>query len=59
MLAVVEGLPGVGPERAEALLRKFGTLSALFSASAEELEQVEGIGEKTARRLEELFRLRF
>jgi ERCC4-type nuclease len=59
MLAVVEGLPGVGPERAEALLRKFGTLSALFSASAEELEQVEGVGEKTAKRLEELFRLKF
>jgi ERCC4-type nuclease len=59
MLAVVEGLPGVGPERAEALLKKFGTLSALFSASAEELEQVEGVGEKTARRLEELFRLKF
>jgi len=41
------------------LLRRFGTLSALFSARAEELEQVEGVGEKTARRLEELFRTRF
>jgi len=59
MLSVVEGLPGVGPGRAEALLRRFGTLSALFSARAEELEQVEGVGEKTARRLEELFRTKF
>ena len=56
MLSVVEGLPGVGPERAEALLRRFSTLSSLFSASAEELEQVEGVGEKTAKRLEGLFR---
>lgn len=58
-LAVVEALPGVGPGRARALLGRFGSLAALFSASAGELEGVEGVGRKTAARLEALFRLRW
>lgn len=58
-LSVVASLPGVGPGRASRLLERFGTLQRLFSATGPELEQVDGIGEKTSARLERLFRLPF
>jgi DNA excision repair protein ERCC-4 len=47
-LRVLQGLPGVGPDRAKALLERFKTVRACFSASAAELMEVEGIGPKTA-----------
>ncbi|MGD9644875.1 MAG: DNA-processing protein DprA [Pirellulales bacterium] len=37
---------GIGPRLAEALLARFGTATAIFSASRDELCQVEGIGAK-------------
>jgi ERCC4-type nuclease len=48
MRYLVEDLPGIGPKRASALLERFGSLRLLFSATEEELGQVEGIGAKTA-----------
>ncbi len=47
-LRLLQGLPGVGPARANQLLEKFGSVEAAMTASLEELEQVEGIGTKTA-----------
>ncbi len=44
-------LPGIGPDRAERLLEKFGSVEKCLSASAEELAAIEGIGEKTAERI--------
>jgi Fanconi anemia group M protein len=38
----------VGPKTAREILATFGTLRAIFTASAEELMQVEGVGEKVA-----------
>jgi Fanconi anemia group M protein len=38
----------VGPKLAERLLDHFGSVAAVFSASEEELQVVEGVGEKTA-----------
>ena len=46
---VVEGLPNVSGVRAINLLRSFKTIKALANASLQELQSVEGIGEKIAR----------
>ena len=48
---LVEGLPGVDPERARALLRHFCTARAVFAAGKEELMAVEGMTEKAANRI--------
>lgn len=47
-LYVLQGLPGVGPTRAQRLLQQFGSVEAVMTASVESLEEVEGIGPKTA-----------
>ncbi|MHA1730320.1 MAG: DEAD/DEAH box helicase [Promethearchaeota archaeon] len=52
--ALVARVPGINIARARALLRKFGTLRALFSAGTGELQAVEGIGPKLAREIEEV-----
>ncbi|MFP4614531.1 MAG: ERCC4 domain-containing protein [Thiohalorhabdus sp.] len=51
---LVEGLPGVDPELARALLRQFGTARAVFQASREELLAVEGMREKVANRISDV-----
>ena len=53
-LYVLQGLPGIGPERAERLLDTFGSLESIFGADEMELAEVEGIGDKTARRIRNL-----
>jgi len=50
-LQLLQGLPGVGPERARCLLETFGSVEAVFMASAEELVKVFGIGESTAKNI--------
>jgi DNA excision repair protein ERCC-4 len=47
-LRVLQGLPGIGRDRARRLLERFKTVRACFSASKTELMKVEGIGPKTA-----------
>ena len=47
-LRVLQGLPGVGPDRASGLLQRFKTVRACFNASTTELMEAEGIGPKTA-----------
>lgn len=47
-LYVLQGLPGVGSTRAQRLLEQFGSVEAVMTASVESLEEVEGIGPKTA-----------
>jgi ERCC4-type nuclease len=46
---LLQGLPGVGPERAARLLERFGTVEAVVTASAAALESVPGIGARTAK----------
>jgi ERCC4-type nuclease len=50
-LFVLQGLPGVGPERAARLLERFGSVQAVTAASADELTEVDGLGETTAARI--------
>lgn len=52
---VVSSLPGLGVQTARKLLETFGSLKALVNASREELLAVDGVGEKTAERLLEIF----
>ena len=47
-LYILQGLPGVGHERALRLLEKFGSVEGVMRASRNELQAVEGIGAKTA-----------
>jgi ERCC4-type nuclease len=47
-LHVLQGLPGVGPRKAERLLAVFGSVEAVMAARPEELRQIEGIGASTA-----------
>lgn len=48
---VLQGLPGVGPERAARLLERFGSVRAVLTADKEALASVSGIGERTAGRI--------
>jgi len=48
---IVEGLPNVSATLAKRLLRHFGNVERVFTATEEELREVEGIGEKKAREI--------
>ena len=47
-LFILQGLPGVGPERAVRLLDRFGSVERIAAATTDDLAQVYGIGETTA-----------
>jgi excinuclease ABC subunit C len=49
--SILDGLPGIGPTRKQALLRHFGSPEAVLGASREELEAVPGVPSKVARQL--------
>jgi ERCC4-type nuclease len=51
-LYVLEGLPGIGPQKAAALLDHFGTVRAAMTASEEGLCQIKGIHHLTAAKIE-------
>lgn len=48
---ILQGLPGVGPKRARALLAGLGTVRQVMQASSDELQRIEGIGPQTAERI--------
>lgn len=51
---IVAGLPNINTKIARRLLEHFGSVEKVFNASEEELEEVEGIGDKTSSELKEL-----
>lgn len=53
---ILEGLPNVSGLMASRLLEHFGSVGAVFQATEEELMEVKGIGEVTARKIVELIR---
>jgi excinuclease ABC subunit C len=42
--SALDGIPGLGDSRRKALLRHFGSLKRIRAASADELQEVQGIG---------------
>jgi DNA excision repair protein ERCC-4 len=50
-LFILQGLPGIGPERAGRLLDKFGSVESVISAGSDELQSVYGIGKNVADRI--------
>jgi excinuclease ABC subunit C len=53
--AGLQEIPGIGPMRKRALLHHFGTLKAIERASLDDLTQVAGINEDTARKIYNYF----
>ena len=53
-LFIIESLPGIGPVHAKRLLEHFGTVKAVLEADEKKLQEVEGIGKKTAKNIREV-----
>jgi len=53
-LRVLQSLPGVGPDRALALLERFGSVRSVMTAEKKEWLEVSGIGKRTARGMEQV-----
>jgi len=51
--SALDNIPGIGPMRKKALLRKFGSIEAIKEASSEELSQTEGITLALAKKVKE------
>ena len=51
-LFLLQGLPSVGPKRAQVLLEKFGSVRAVMKASSDELMSIPGIKEKSVKAME-------
>jgi len=50
-LYILQGLPGVGRERADRLLDRFGSVEAVISAGIDDLQTVDGIGKNIAEKI--------
>jgi Fanconi anemia group M protein len=49
---IVSSIPGVGPGVAKSLLAQFGSVRGVFNADAEELQEVDNVGEKRAKEVQ-------
>lgn len=54
-VSVLDGIPGIGPKRRQALLRQFGGLKQLTQAGVEDLVQAEGVSAALAQRIYDAF----
>ncbi len=55
VLRIVSSFPGIGPILSTRLLRRFGSLRRLVSASESEISSVEGVGMKTAEKIVRIY----
>jgi len=46
---ILNRIPGVGPKRKEMLLRQFGSVKKLSKATVEQIAEIDGIGDETAK----------
>ncbi len=53
IVSVLDEIPGIGPKRKRALLRKFGSIEGIKQASLEELSQTEGMTAALASNIKE------
>lgn len=51
--SALDDIPGLGPERAKALLRHFGSVKAIRAASVDEIQAVQGVGPVLAHSIEQ------
>jgi len=58
-IALLMGLPGIGQELAERLLKHFGSIESILTAPEEELQKVEGIGSGKAKAIKEFISKRW
>lgn len=53
---IIESLPGIGPATAKKLLKELNSIEKIFNSSKEELEKIEGIGEKRAEEIKRIIK---
>ena len=53
--SILDGIPGIGPQRKKQLLRQFGGLQGIARAGIEDLAGLSGINRKLARRIYDIF----
>jgi excinuclease ABC subunit C len=53
LASALDAVPGIGPKRKKALLKKFGTVKNIREASIDELSRVSGITDKIAEKVKE------
>jgi Fanconi anemia group M protein len=51
---IIESLPGVGPSLAKGLLKKFKTIKKIMNSSEKELKEIEKLGQKKAKNIQEI-----
>ncbi|MFC1939801.1 excinuclease ABC subunit UvrC [Chloroflexota bacterium] len=51
--SLLDGIPGIGPNRKRALLEQFGSVQAIREASVEELTAVKGMTQSSAQKIKE------
>ncbi|MCK4331919.1 MAG: excinuclease ABC subunit C, partial [Dehalococcoidia bacterium] len=51
--SALDSIPGIGPKRKKALLKKFGSVRGIKEASIDQLAAMEGMGGKLADKLKE------
>ena len=56
---IVASLPSIDAVRSRNLLRRFETVEKVFTASKEELSEIEGIGEKISERIREILTAKY
>jgi ERCC4-related helicase len=56
---VVAALPAIGPKAAQDLLNHFGSILDVMRASGEQLQEVPGIGKKTAQRVKKIIEKKY
>jgi len=56
---IVASIPGISRKLSKRLLKKFGSVEKVFTASESELKKVEGIGEKTAKKIRKILTSRY
>ncbi|OIO40694.1 hypothetical protein AUJ10_02520 [Candidatus Pacearchaeota archaeon CG1_02_31_27] len=56
---IIEGFPGIGPNLAKELLRKFKTLKNIINADIAELSKIKKLGNKKAKLIKEITGMRY
>lgn len=54
-ISALDGIPGIGPKRRQALLKQFGGLKQLSRVGVEDISQVDGINAELAQRIYDAF----